>query len=145
MQTAIKIAIIKWIGSVFGKPDSKAEIMCPKNPKNAPATGPRIIAPIKAGKESRAMEPRILIFAPITQRAKSIANVANFFVEYFIIIPSLKINTARPKVVSPCFICPKKIQTTSKITFPIQLFLNLYIRYPDFASPYYLAFPKSGC
>jgi hypothetical protein len=63
--------------------------MCPKNPKNAPAAGPRMIAPINAGKESNAIEPRILMFAPITHSASRIANVANFFVEYFIMFHSL--------------------------------------------------------
>lgn len=85
--------IIKWTGNVSGKPESNAETKWPNKPMKAPATGPSAKAPKKAGNESKATEPMILMFAPTIHSANKIAVKVIFLILLlFISYPHLLIN-----------------------------------------------------
>ena len=68
-----------------------------------------------------------------------------FLSKFWLITKKNKRSESRKDGLAALFICLNTPNNTvSKIIFPIQLFFNPWTRYPDFASIYYLAFPKSG-
>lgn len=87
---AIVAHVAKCTGSVRGNPEVSAVNICPIALVAAPHAGPSISVAKYAGKESNAMLPMTLIFAPITHSAMKIAAITSLFIGFMIFSPHLR-------------------------------------------------------